>query len=331
VADIVALRRTANPARVANPPRDDAVADLARGHVLVGPARDGAVADVARGGVPVGPLRDGAVADVARGGVSVGPSRDDALTDPPRDSTLTNLVRGGALAGLVRDGALAGLVQPASAYAGGDDPTGQRLLPVLTGLRELLPGGGLRRGSTVAVAPGVAATSVMLALLASASAAGSWCAVAGLPTLGALAADELGVALERLALVPHPGPDWPGVVAALLDGVDLVVIAPAGPVAGVVASRLAARARQRGSVLIPLGGAWPGADVVLRAERSTWHGLGSGRGRLRYRELEISAYGRGSAAQPCRTAIWLPGPGVDPGTPVSAQQPPDAPRLEAVG
>jgi hypothetical protein len=241
------------------------------------------------------------------------------------------------VADLVRDGALAGLVQPASACAGGDGPTGQRPLPVLPGLRELLPGGGLRRGSTVAVMPGVAATSVMLALLGAASTAGSWCAVAGLPTLGALAAAELGVVLERLALVPHPGADWPSVVAALLDGVDLVVIAPAGPVAAVVASRLAARARQRGSVLIPVG-AWPGADVVLRAERSTWHGLGAGRGRLRQRELEISAVGRGSAAQPRRTTLWLPGaPGAAqapdtsgaPGSEVPGEDLPST--LEAIG
>jgi len=47
-----------------------------------------------------------------------------------------------------------------------------------------------------------------------------------MPDLGLLAAYELGVDLERLALVPEPGPDWPQVVAALLDGIDVVVVAP---------------------------------------------------------------------------------------------------------
>jgi hypothetical protein len=59
-----------------------------------------------------------------------------------------------------------------------------------------------------------------------------------------------GVALERLALVPGPGPDWPEVVAALLDGIDVVVAAPPVGVSPMLARRLAARARQRGTVLV---------------------------------------------------------------------------------
>src|SRR5204863_1388353 len=97
------------------------------------------------------------------------------------------------------------------------------------------------------------ATTLLLALLAVASQAGSWCAVVGVPTLGAAAAAEVGVALDRLALVPYPGPDWATVVAALLDGVDVVVAATPGPVAAVVTGRLSARARHRGSVLVPYG------------------------------------------------------------------------------
>src|SRR5258705_3116245 len=123
----------------------------------------------------------------------------------------------GRTATLIRDAGLSGLVRPASAHA--DEVAGSggdRILPVLPELRQLLPAGGLRRGSTVAVTPGH--TSVLLALLVAASAAGSWCAVVGLPSLGALAAAELGIAMDRLALVPHPGAEWPAVVGALLDG-----------------------------------------------------------------------------------------------------------------
>ncbi|MDQ6948456.1 MAG: hypothetical protein M3256_19920, partial [Actinomycetota bacterium] len=50
---------------------------------------------------------------------------------------------------------------------------GERLLPVLPALRPLLPHGGLRRGSVVSV---VGSTSLTLAVVAAASAAGSWCA-----------------------------------------------------------------------------------------------------------------------------------------------------------
>ena len=135
--------------------------------------------------------------------------------------------------------ALAALVQPAGDTA---EPGVHRMLPVVPELSGLLPGRGLRRGSTVAVATGRAAragggTSLLLALLSAASRSGSWCAVVGVPALGALAAAESGIALDRLALVPNPGPEWPTVVAALIDGVDVVVTAVPGPVSASIASR----------------------------------------------------------------------------------------------
>ena len=73
-----------------------------------------------------------------------------------------------------------------------------------------------------------------------------------------------------------------------------------------VANRLAARARQRGSVLVPYG-RWDGADVTLQVVRGVWEGLGPGRGRLRRREVTISARGRGAAARPKEIKVWLPG------------------------
>lgn len=188
-----------------------------------------------------------------------------------------------------------------AAVAGGVD----RLVPVSAELHPLLPEGGLQRGSTVAVTP--PASSLVLALLAGASAAGAWSAVVGMPGLGVLAAAQAGVALERLALVPDPGPEWTAVVAALLDGVDLVVAAPPGPVSARVASRLAARARQRGSVLLPYG-PWEGAALTLTTEQEVWDGLGAGRGRLRCRELTITARGRGAAVRPRQVRVRLPDP-----------------------
>lgn len=121
----------------------------------------------------------------------------------------------------------AGLVRRASEHA--EPAAVERGLPLAPALRPLFPGGALRRGSTVALAPSNAGqTSLLFALLAAASAAGSWCAAVGLPDLGLVAAAEAGVVVDRLALVPRPGPEWPGVVAALLDGVDIVVLDRAG-------------------------------------------------------------------------------------------------------
>lgn len=210
---------------------------------------------------------------------------------------------------VVGSAALAALVRPASA----PDPTGgHRVLPVAPELTGLLPHRGLRRGSTVAVTTGQprhsGGTSLVLALLAEASRAGSWCAVVGVPTFGAGAAAEAGIALDRLALVPHPGPEWPTVVAALIDGVDVVVTAVPHAVSTPVADRLAARARQRGCVLVPYG-RWAGADVTLQVVRGVWAGLGPGRGWLRRREVTVSARGRGAAARPKEITMWLPGDG----------------------
>jgi hypothetical protein len=219
-----------------------------------------------------------------------------------------------------------GLVRPASSPL----PADERTLPVLAPLRGLLPSRGLRRGSTVAVGPGWPApsgnTSLVFALLAEASKAGSWCAVVGLPALGAVAAADTGIVLERLALVPNPGPEWATVAAALIDGVDVVVIAAPGVVSAAIASRLAARARQRGSVLVPYG-RWEGADITLRVTRGRWDGLGDGHGRLRRREVTIVAQGRGAAAQPKEITVWMPTTGTGPRADVVPVVPvADAPR-----
>jgi hypothetical protein len=194
----------------------------------------------------------------------------------------------------------AGIVRGANERAGVE-----QALPVSAALRPLLPGAILRRGATVAV---TGSTSLLFTLLAEASRAGSWCAAVGLPQLGLVAAAEAGIAVRRLALVPRPGTEWASVVAALLDGVDIVVTAPPGQVPARIAERLAARARQRGGVLVPVG-RWPGADVTLEAVRGRWHGLGEGQGRLRALEMEVLAYGRGAASRTRRARLRLPGDG----------------------
>ena len=179
-----------------------------------------------------------------------------------------------------------------------------RVLPVAPALAGLLPEAGLRRGSTVAVH---GATSLLLALLAEATAAGSWAAVVGMPSLGVAAAAELGVDVGRLALVPRPGVELPSVVAALLDGVDLVAVSTE-TLQPAVARRLSARARHRGAVLLSAG-AWPGADVELVCARGPWTGPEDGYGHLKQRRARIRSQGRGAASRPAETEAWLPGPG----------------------
>lgn len=178
-----------------------------------------------------------------------------------------------------------------------------RVLPVLPELAELLPSSGLRRGSTIAVH---GSTSLLLALLAEATASGSWAAAVGLPDLGLVAAGELGVEVSRLALVPRPGVEFASVTAALLDGMDLVVVDPSDKLAPRVARRLSARARHRGAVLLSRG-AWPGAEVALHCEGGRWTGLATGSGYLRARQVAVHTGGRGAAARPVRAELMLPG------------------------
>jgi len=181
------------------------------------------------------------------------------------------------------------------------------MLPVLPPLAPLFDAGGLRRGTAVAVR---GSASLLLSVLAGPSAAGAWCAVVGLPSLGLVAAAEAGMDLDRLALVPDPGRDWAAVVGALLDAVDVVAVAPRGRVLDGDVRRLAARARQRGAVLVPYGAVgWPGADLRLSVTGGAWEGLGSGSGHLRARRAVVRGEGRGSAARARELRLWLPAPG----------------------
>jgi hypothetical protein len=182
-------------------------------------------------------------------------------------------------------------------------------LPVAPALSGLLPG-GLRRGSTVSVSGSV---SLLLALLGAASAGGAWCALVGFPRISAEAAAEYGVELGRLALIPAPGEGWTTAVGALLDAVDIVAARPPrgrGLAPGDV-RRLAARARGKDAVLVPFvtDAAWPGADVRLHARDGVWSGIGSGTGRLRSRQVEVTVAGRGQAARDRSATLWLPADG----------------------
>lgn len=186
----------------------------------------------------------------------------------------------------------------ARAVQTGDDielrPDASRLLPVVDELKGILPWpGGLPRGSTIAA---VGSASLLLALLAGGMREGSYAAVVGMPWLGLLAAHEdYGIALDRLAMIPDPGPDWATVVSALIDGVDLVVLTVPDPAAGLVSS-LQARAREKGCVLVPTG-RWLGSDLVMECATVEWAGLGKGRGRLKWQKATFKVSGRGKAAR----------------------------------
>lgn len=177
---------------------------------------------------------------------------------------------------------------------------------IVTGeaVASLLPGGSLRRGSLVFVHGSGGVTSLVLAILAHPLANGSWAAVLGMPALGIEAASAMGVPLEHMVLIPNLGRSWADVVAVAIDAMDIVVLQLPQQCNLGVARRLAARARQRGSVVIVVGGtpsagrnggagSWPEpSDFTLDVQPLRWSGIGNGWGTLCSREVEVRTSGR---------------------------------------
>jgi hypothetical protein len=187
-------------------------------------------------------------------------------------------------------------------FPGQGEQPGTGVLPVPAALRELLPRGGLARGSVVSVPEfGL----LPLALAAGASADGAWCGVAGIPEAGVLAGVGLGLDPERTLLVPELGTAWPQVVASLLDGCELVLLRPPSRASAQVRQRLEGTLRRGHGVLL-VAGDWPGAQVRLRVAAQGWTGLGDGHGRLRACCAEVVADGRGEAARARSRWLWLP-------------------------
>lgn len=181
-------------------------------------------------------------------------------------------------------------------------------LPVHPTLAPAFPD-GLRVGSAYSLSGSL---TLATALLAEPSREGAWCGVVGHPDLGVEAVAELGVRLDRLVLVPEPGRQWFGVVAALVEVLGVVVARPPDRVSPTDATRLAARLRERGTVLV-VTGPWPSAAADVRVRGNDWAGLGAGHGLLTGRRVWLDVHARGS--RPRQVSVTPPG---------WAEPPPDA-------
>jgi hypothetical protein len=177
-----------------------------------------------------------------------------------------------------------------------------RTLPVHESLIELLP--SLQRGSTVAC-NGRAGVSLAMALAAAPSREGAWVGVAGLPELGLRAAADMGMALERLVMVAGE-PLWVDVLAAMIDGFDVVVVGQrVGRLGAGAVRRLQARVQSRGVVVLAVEVPALGADLQLTAEGGNWVGLGNGHGVAAGRRVVVELGGR-RMPRPRRVTMWLP-------------------------
>ena len=126
--------------------------------------------------------------------------------------------------------------------------------------------------------------------------------------LSPVAAWEVGVRPDRLVVVRCADVEqWPGVVAALLEGVKAIYAEVPNSVPESILRRLSAMARSRdaGVVLRPLSGRVPSGVAFLRvrAERVIWSGAVNGHGRLEARRLVLECSGKGAAGRSQRVEV----------------------------
>lgn len=163
-------------------------------------------------------------------------------------------------------------------------PLADRLIPVHPAIADLLPGGGLRPGAVYSVTSG---GLLLLSLLTGVSRSGGWCAVVGVPEIGAEAAEAAGVELSRLVLIPRPGERWLAATAAVIEVMSVVAVRPGARVRDGDAARLAARLRDRGGVLLTTGD-WPRTEAVLSLSSAHWSGVETGHGYLDHRDAVVT-------------------------------------------
>ncbi len=185
--------------------------------------------------------------------------------------------------------------------------SGQQILPLTGPLAGLLPGGGMRRGTTLTVT-GLGATSLALALTAGPSQAGSWCAAVGMGDLNPQAVHHAGLDLSRVLFVPVAAGRWDSIVEALVAGVDVVLARPPSPVGATVARRLGTEVRLHRTVLIVVSPRRPWAeapDAHLAIDTPSWEGIEQGAGHLVRRSVEVVVTGRRAISRPTRHRLCL--------------------------
>ena len=191
----------------------------------------------------------------------------------------------------------------------------EQVLPVPEVFHELLRGRGLQRGWTLRVEGAASARAMTWALLGGVTTAGGWIASVDVPGVGLAAAQEVGVAIERVLVVNTPDPPaWSASIGALIGSVDVIVFGePQHRVVPTEFRRMSSRARERGSVLVELAsttGSKRGSqlqyDLTFDVHPVGWRGIGAGYGRLQGRILEVEASGRRIGGAPRRARYELP-------------------------
>ena len=174
------------------------------------------------------------------------------------------------------------------------------VFPVAPGVESLFPHGGLRRGVVYDID---SSSSLLWALIAEATSSGTWCALVGMPDVGLAAAEGMGVNLDRVVLVPHPGEQWLSVLSALIDVVGIVALGPSKAPSDRVLSTVLGRLREREATILSRSG-WPRTEASISVSAHHWQGLGEGRGVLHEHHISVVARSRqSSTVRSCEMVI----------------------------
>jgi hypothetical protein len=174
-------------------------------------------------------------------------------------------------------------------------------------LTELLPDGDLPAGAAMTVQ----GSAYLMCWLLGAAQGGRWIALVGWPALSPLAMSEAGVDLERVFVVPDVGGRAAAVLAALVDGFEIVVAGPrlTHMLTPSEQRRLVARARQHDSTLLSPR-PWEGSAMTFDVEHTRWGGLDDGDGWIREAQLTVvrhsNADGPGTRFDVVRTGTSAP-------------------------
>ncbi|MFD2024088.1 hypothetical protein [Promicromonospora aerolata] len=166
------------------------------------------------------------------------------------------------------------------------------LNPPSVRLASILPNESMPRGTAVVVA----GSAHFLVQLIGATLASGWVAVVGWPEINAIALSEAGADLEHAVMVPDARGRSAEVIAALLDGVDQVVVGPHVALTASEQHQLLARARRRNNTLLT-GRAWENAALRMRVDRATWSGARHGDYWLREVRYDVARQARGDGRE----------------------------------
>ncbi|GAB4590135.1 hypothetical protein Ntsu_79670 [Nocardia sp. IFM 10818] len=187
----------------------------------------------------------------------------------------------------------------------------QDVLRVPGDLGDLLPAGGLVRGTMVACPRG----AVLCALLAAVTDAGAHAAVVRDPRrnvqVGALAAWEAGSALDRLAFVDVTADRALEMVHVLAGGLSLIVLdMPDLRIQPHTLDVLRSQIQSTKAVLVATGGEWPRRpQLVIRTHPVAVTGLGRGTGRVQSVEYRVDVSAHNAAPRHARIALASAGAG----------------------